>query len=105
MKNNALYIELKQIIIDDSYTVAQVEGATKAQIESLLNTSGLGDAFVANMKRSVAAYLRSQIDTAKMDTLQSQAVSWLTTNFPDAEFERGKRDGKPYVTIWVEGKP
>ena len=104
MKNHALYILLKQIATDGNYTVEHVEGVTKAQIESLLDTSDLGDAFVANMKRSLANCLRDRDDEATMQELKGVALAWLDNNFPDAETERGREHGKPFIKIFLEGK-
>ncbi len=103
MRNNSLYIRLKQIAFDDGYTVKQAHTVTVQQIEHLLNVSGLSSVFIVNMKRIIVRDLQQRDDEADMQRLKQHVTTWLDSNFPDWQAERGREDNLPYVTIWLEG--
>jgi len=105
MKNHPLYKKLKQIALDGDYTIEQVQGLRFGQAVELLETRDFSLTFLNNMKRGVVDALRNHNDTANAEQLKQTAKTWLDAHFPDWEAERGREGGKPYVTIWLEGKP
>jgi len=105
MKNNPIYKQMEQIALDEDYTVEQAELATDAQIKTLLDAPGLKPAFIANMRRCIFRVLASRDDERDLQQLKSQILNWLSKNFPDFEMERGREDDKPFVKIWLKGKP
>lgn len=105
MRNNPLYIKLKQIALKN-YTVEQVENATMGQVAQLLGPDvRFSQAFFQNMKRGVIMALQNRDDENDMQQLKQTSKIWLDENFPDWSAERGKEGDKPYVTIWLKGKP
>ena len=105
MKNNPLYLQLKQIALDGGYTIEQVQNVTVGQIATLLGASGLKPSFVENMKRMVIDTLESRDDEVHFQALKTQAIGWLESNFPDFVAERGRESKKPFVKIWLKGTP
>lgn len=105
MRKNARYIRLKELAIDGDYTVEQVRNATYNQIRNLLGLQNLSENFINTAKRKLIIALNNRDDTQIMADLRSVALTWLNNNFPDFEAERGREDDKPYVTIWLKGKP
>lgn len=105
MKNQPLYKKLKQIALDGNYTIEQVENAGFNQVAELLETRNFSLAFLNNMKRGIVMTLQNRDDEEAMQGLKQQAKNWLDTNFPDWQAERGREGDKPFVKIWLKGKP
>lgn len=105
MKNHPLYKKLKQIALDGNYTIEQVQNAGFNQIAELLETRNFSLAFLNNMKRGIIMTLQNRDDEQNLQQLKQTAKSWLDTNFPDWEAERGREGDKPFVKIWLKGKP
>jgi len=105
MKNNPLYDKLKQIALDGDYTVEQVQNATVGQIATLLGASGQKPQFIENMRRGIINTLQNRDDEVNLRALKSQAIDRLNSNFPDFAAERGREGDKPFVKIWLKGKP
>lgn len=105
MKNHPLYKKLKQIALDGNYTIEQIQNAGFNQIAELLETRNFSLAFLNNMKRGIIMTLQNRDDEQNLQQLKQTAKSWLDTNFPDWEAERGREGDKPFVKIWLKGKP
>ena len=105
MKDHPLYKNFEQIACDSDYTLEQVQDLDFNQAADLLRTRDFTITFLNNMKRSVIATLRSRDDEANLQQLQQQTKAFLDSNFPGWEAEHGRQDHKPYITIWLEGKP
>ena len=109
MRNNSLYKKLKQIALDGGYTIAQVQGASKSQIKTLLGASNLKAAFVNNMKRVLITHLQDRDDEVDkvflLNEIDGGAREAFCDRFPDFEIERDRKRDKPYITIWPKGKP
>jgi len=91
--------------LDGGYTVKQVQGANFNQVAELLESRDFSLTFLNNMKRGIIDALQSRDDKNNLQQLKQKAKSWLDTNFPEWKAERGRDGDKPYVTIWLEGKP
>lgn len=104
MKNHPLYKKLKQIALDGNYTIEQVEKATYNQVAELLDER-VAVAFLNNMRHLLLSEMQDKEDENDMQQLRLTAMTWLNANFPDWQSERGREDGKPFVTIWLKGKP
>ncbi len=105
MNNHPFYKKLKQIALDGNYSIEQVQALSFNQAADLLGTRDFTVTFLNNMKRGVIDALRNRDDKANMEQLKQTAKAWLDANFPNWEAERGREGGKPYVTVWLEGKP
>jgi hypothetical protein len=105
MQNHSLYKELKQIAFDGDYTVDQIQFLEFSQAIELLGTGDFTLTFLNNMKRSIIGALRDRDDEFSLQQLKQQIQNVLDTNFVGWEVERGRQGGKPYVKIWLEGKP
>ncbi len=105
MENHPLYKKLKHIALDGNYTVEQAQALGFNQTAELLETRSFSLTFLVNMKRGVIDALRHRDDENDFQQLKQTAQNWLDTNFPDWEAERGRQGNKPYITIWLRGKP
>ena len=99
MRNRQLYKTIKQIVIDGNYTIAQVEGVTRRQMESIVGQSVGG--YFEGIKENLVKELTAQDDTLR----QSQIRNAIISQFPNAEFDKGTVRGKKFVRIWIDGKP
>lgn len=105
MKNHPLYKMLKQIALDGNYSVEQIEALNFNQAASLFGERTFTLTFLNNMKRGVIDTLQNRDDENNLQQLKQKAKNWLGANLPDWEAEKGRQDDKPYITIWLEGKP
>lgn len=106
MRNNPIYKRLKQIALDGGYTIEQVEKLDFNKAAQLLGSrEGLTVTFVSKMKAGIVAAIKNRDDEQAMHQLKDVARDWLDRYFPDWEAERGRESDKPYVKIWLEGKP
>jgi len=105
MNNHPFYKKLKQIALDGNYSIEQVQALSFNQAANLLGTRDFTVTFLNNMKRGVIDALRNRDDKANTKQLKQTVKTWLDTNFPDWEAESGRQGSKPFVTIWLEGKP
>lgn len=104
MKNHPLYKKLKQIALDDNYTIEQVRGLDFNTVAELFGTRSFSDTFLGNMKLELIAEIQDQQDESDKQLFQAKVES-LRNRFPDLEVERGREGDRPYVVIWLEGKP
>ena len=105
MKNHPLYKKLKQIVLDGGYSIKQINGLKFGQAAELLESRDFTVTFLNNMKSGIADALQNRDDKVNMEKLKQTAKNWLDTHFPDWEAEKGREGDKPFVTIWLEGKP
>ena len=105
MRDHPLYKKLKQIAFDGDYTVEQLQFMEFSQAIELLGTSDFTLTFLHNMKRSIIDAIRDRDDDFSLQQLKQQAQNILDANFAGWEAERGRQGGKPYINIWLEGKP
>ncbi len=105
MKNHPKYVALKQIALDGNYTVEQIRALTFNQATTLLGEKPPSITFLENAKRGIVMALGDRDDKANLQQLKSKVKTFLDNNFPDWEAERGREGEKPYVKIWLKGKP
>jgi len=105
MKNHPLYKRLKQAVLDGNYSIKQVENAGSVQVTKMLGTRSFSLAFLNNMKHLLIAEMQEKKDENDMQGLKQQAKTWLNVNFPGWQAERGRDGDKPFVKIWLKGKP
>jgi hypothetical protein len=105
MENHPLYKKLRQAGLENNYTVDQIRNLSFNQATELLDTRSFSETFLNNMKRSVVVVLQSRDDESDFERLKQVAESWLITNFPEWEAECGRDGHKPYIKIWLRGKP
>ena len=105
MKNNPLYIQLKQIAFDGGYTVEQAGNATPQQAADLLDIPKARLPHFPNMKALLIRELQERTDEVVFQSIKDTIKTWLQANHPGYEIDKGKEDGKRFVTIWFDGKP
>ena len=105
MLNNPLYGKFKELVLNNNYTVEQVQELSINQAAKLLGAGGFSCTFWDNMKRAVIAALQSRDDQNNLEQLRQTAKSWLDTNFPSWEAEIEREKDKPCVKLWLKGKP
>jgi hypothetical protein len=105
MKNHPCYQKLEQEALDGNYTTEQVRALSFAQVTALLGERPASFTFLENMKKGIIMVLQNQDDEFNLQQIKLEVASWFDSNFPDWEAERGREGGKPFVTIWMEGKP
>ncbi len=93
MIDEPLYLRLKQIAVDGSYTSAQAEGLTYRMVRSLLG-EGFPISFFRKMKQGIINYLS-----------RLEAEAWLEANYPNVEADIETEQGKTKVTVWPDGRP
>lgn len=104
MLNHPLYKKLKQMVLDGNYTIEQVRSLDFDAAVELLGTRNFSAGFLHNMKWQLIAELQEQKDESSKQLFQSK-IEVLRNRFPDFEIERGRIDNKPFITIWLKGKP
>lgn len=105
MRNRADYKTLKQKVLTENWTMEQLEAVTLKQIATFLGKPHLSVTFLKNAKNCLIETVQNRDDLKNLQDLKATAKSWLDANFPDWEAERGREGDKPYVTIWLKGKP
>ena len=105
MQNHQCYQKLEQTLLDGNYAAEQVQALSFAQVTTLLGERPASVTFLENMKKAIIMTLQNREDEFNLKEIKLKIASWLDDNFPDWEAERGREGGKPFVTIWMEGKP
>ncbi len=106
MKNRPAYIALRQAVIDNNYTIQQVQGATVAQAANLANVSEKDIApYINGIKTKIIAEMKYNTDDTEMEAVKSQFLNWLNNNYPANVVEKDIENGKLKITIWPKGKP
>lgn len=104
MVNHPLYKKLKQIALDGNYTMEQVRSLDFDVAVELLGTRNFSAGFLHNMKSQLIAELQEQEDESNKQLFQSK-IEVLRNRFPEFDIERGRIDNKPFIIIWLKGKP
>lgn len=92
-------------MLDRNYAAEQVRALSFTQVTALLGERPSSFTFLDNMKKGIIMALQDQEDEFNLQQIKLKVASWLDSNFPDWEAERGREGGKPFVTIWMKGKP
>ena len=97
------------MVISGNYTFSQIENATASQVIQIggfsLEEAGEIQFFWEGIKRLLLIDFIDRRDGIRMEALKTEAQTWLDANFPNWQATRGRESDKPYVTIWLEGKP
>ncbi len=104
MRSNPVYKKLKKIALEGDYTIEQVTNASKGQIESLVGHE-LTVNFYSSLKTCVLQDLQEKLDGQAVAAFKDKVKAYLDQYYPDYKFERGRDRDKPFITIWLEGKP
>ena len=106
MKNRPAYIALRQAVIDNNYTIQQVQNATIPQAANIANVSVESLApYFQNIKNNIISEMEYTAIMAKVNSVKAGVKSWLDNNFPQHVEESDEEGGKFFITIWPEGKP
>ena len=104
MRNNPYYQQLRQIAFDENYGIEQVKNATDEQLKQLLGVERL-PCIINGAKELLCRELQERDDEIDKEFVRSKAREFLSDYFPDFEVERGRELKKPFVKIWLKGKP
>lgn len=105
MQNHPSYQKLEQVALDGNYTVEQVRALSFAQATALLGERPASFTFLENIKRGIITALQDREDEVNLQQIKLKITSLLDADFPDWKAEHGREGRKPFVTIWMEGKP
>ena len=106
---NVIYEKLKSLATGAGLTGEQVADTTKAQAAAALGVDAehIDDKVFEVAKKAVLAELERAKWQKALDGLKAQLVGgnriWLSSNFPNAEFEINFR--RKTACIYFEGKP
>lgn len=97
------------IVNNAGLTYQQMLNITGQQIKDSFPGQQMTGTFAGNVAKVVRRYGLSRQATSRLQGLKDQLIgggrTWLTDNFPDHEFESGRREGKPFIVVWPEGAP
>ena len=105
MQNNPKFKALLFWIEQQGYTTEQVESFTLEHARTNWPDVYFTEEEFAAIKKKLHSTL---IDTGKVNQLASvveKVKQYLTSEFPNVEFDRTEEKGKAVVRIWLEGKP
>ncbi len=106
MRETPAFLELEQIVLENNYTVEQVQAVTLRQAMKLLpGGKDLPLYFNGVKKHLIAALQERDRNTGFEDFKQTLIDAGIKTAYPDITFKRGFEQGKPFVTIWPKGEP
>ena len=105
MRNRADYKALEQKVLTESWTMEQLEAVKLSQVATFLGKPHLSVTFLKNAKNCLIKTVRNRDDELDLQLVKQKAKAFLDANFPDWQAERSREGGKPYVTIWLKGKP
>jgi hypothetical protein len=105
MQNHPSYQKLERAALDGNYTVEQVRALSFTQATTLLGERPASFTFLENIKGGIIRALQDREDEVNLQQIKLRITSWLDINFPDWKAEHGREGSKPFVTIWMEGKP
>ncbi|NIP23359.1 MAG: hypothetical protein GWN67_04515 [Phycisphaerae bacterium] len=105
MKNHPLYQKLKLIALDENYTVEQVQSLSFIEVTTLLGERPGSTTFLENMKEGIFVVLQNRDDECELQALQDQFKIYLDTNFPGWVAESDREGSKPFIKLWLKGKP
>jgi hypothetical protein len=105
MKNHPCYQKLEQAALDGNYTIEQVWALSFTQATALLGQRPASFTFLENIKKGIIMALQNREDEFNLQQIKLKVASWLDSNFSDWKTERGREGSKPFVMIWLKGKP
>ena len=105
MKNHPIYLKVKNYALAN-IALAGFEAMTAGEIIIAAGAEGkVSGTFATNMKRGVLSALKDRDDGIDLQQIKSKVKTFLDANFPDWEAERAREGGKPFIKIWLKGKP
>lgn len=97
------------IVNNKGLTYQQMMNITGQKIRDYFPGQQMTSTFADSIAKVTKRYGESRQATSRLQGLKDQLMggnrTWLTDNFPDHEFESGKREGKPFIILWPEGGP
>jgi hypothetical protein len=97
------------IVNNAGLSYQQMLNITGQQIRDNFPGQQMTGTYANNIAKVVRRYGESRQAVSRLQGLKDQLTgggrTWLTDNFPDHEWENGKREGKPFIILWPEGAP
>ena len=114
MDYNQAYNTLKQVVVDNSFSLSQVQATTKEQIAVMLGVnitdtfwSGGNEGFYINLKRNIEIEMQDGLEQSDLGFLREQieggARTAMRTRFPDFEIRHRKSGGYRVLEIHLDG--
>jgi hypothetical protein len=105
MKNHPLYKAFKKKVEDKGLSIEGIRLLDARTIKGELgNDIHLPAALFRNMKSYLIFEMQEQQDEIDKQAFASK-VEVLRNKWPDLKVERGREGDKPFVIIWLKGKP
>lgn len=101
MRNHPLYKQLRQIALDNNYTVEQIQNCNWQQAVQLLGQRDFSIGFLENAKRELILELRNEA----VEVDRQYIASAVRDRFPQLELEYRREGEYPYIMLWLKGKP
>ncbi len=103
-------LDAAQWIVDNKgLTYQQMMNLTGQQIIYAFPGQRMTGTFAGNIAKVIRKYGESRQAVSRLQGLKDQLTgggrTWLKDNFPNHEWENGKRAGKPFIVLWPEGAP
>lgn len=109
MRNRPIFVQLKNFVDAQGYTIEQIQNVTSAQIKNLLSLTDEQFSqyalYADVIKKLLIQDLQDDIDVQTLADLKSQINTWLLARFPDYEAEKDFEDkANRKVVIYLDGR-
>lgn len=102
--NNALYKKFKTKVGEIGLEVEGVRMLGFNEAAEMIGTRKFSQVTLENMKVMLVSEIQESRDESDKQQIQGRLEA-LRAGFPDFEVERGREGEKPFITIWLKGKP
>lgn len=97
------------VITNAGLTYQQMLNLTPQQITDAFPNKAFSGTYIEHVLAYLRYYANEIKDAAILQGLKDQLTGgdrvWLNNSLPDHEWEKGRENGKPYITLWPEGNP
>jgi len=108
MTYEELYNALDTFVTNQGYTIEQIQNVTWIQMATRFNNFTI-DSILWERVRD--RYCKDKLDEEteitfnQFKTLMQDTANIIRDNFPNVEYEKGKKEDLRFFTIWLDGKP
>lgn len=102
--NNALYKKFKDFVGETVLSIAGIGMLTFNEVALMVETRKFPLVVMETMKLKLINEMQEDRDESDKQQIQGRLEA-LRASFPDFEVERGREGEKPFITIWLKGKP
>jgi len=108
MQYTELYNALETWAQAQGYTPDQVAAVTWQQVARRLKDASISNRLWQRVRDAYCQAARETQAQAAFDVFRQfmqDTANTIRDNFPDVEYEKGRRADKRFITIWLDGKP